>query len=123
MGDIKEEYEIEGQKNPKEKAQENKCSLCLGTRIARHKANGSSYHFWHLLSHPMESFLYHQQEQGVGQPAQSETWTALGGEIGSKESIPMNPITSWNKQVKANNPGKYRREVYIGKIPYTLEVC
>lgn len=71
----------------------------------------------------MESRLHHQQEQGVGQSAQSETWTVLGEEMGSKESILINPTTFWNKQVKANNPGKYRRDVYICKISYTLKVC
>lgn len=74
------EYKIEGQKYPKDKAQENECSLCLDTKIAKHKAGGSLYHFWHILRHPMGSFCHHRLERGVGQPAQRETWTGLGGQ-------------------------------------------
>lgn len=39
------EYKIEDQDNLKEKAQENKCSLFLGTRITGHKSDGYSYGF------------------------------------------------------------------------------
>lgn len=63
--------------------------MFLGTKMAKHKADGSLYCFPHLLSYPTERLL-HQQLKGAGQPAQSETCSVLGEEMGSKESIHMN---------------------------------
>lgn len=49
---MKMEYKIGGQKNPNEKGQENECLLCLGTSVARDKAEKNICHtpFDDLLS-------------------------------------------------------------------------